>query len=341
MSTARFAFLCTFIVVLVFFLSTMVAGAIVLAVLAGLLSLLKDHRRLYFDLSRKGLFTYIAYPFAVAIMIWTTLCFIPGLGRVIPSGLALPDPFPASYGLHFALGSLFLLWALKPKNPNIHPMPFTGSVFWEQLGLLQQAPRMILESLKRAAVTITQEHWLKGIGGIVLLLLSIPVGIIALTAGTLALYWFAVIWAGMSALAMIPLWLAFKIVHRRGIHKRCQGCGVEHAISGPGPSGFFKIQCRCGHRISIWKTGEDPMPSVESPNTLGWSQRPRQRGTLPLLVIGVVVTLLMVLRTFGIWDGPIRTIPWPQSKPQEEAVAAAAKAPQARGSVSPAKGWNR
>lgn len=341
MSTARFALICTVLVVLIFSLSAALAGAVILAVLGGLLAFLKDHRKLYFQFSRKSLFTYAAYPFAIVIMAWTTVCAIPGIGRLIPWSWQLPDPFPASYWFHFALGSLFLLCALRPKNPNAHPMSFTGSVFWEQASLLKEAPRMILESLKRAATAITQEHWLKGIAGVVLLVLSIPVGIVALAAGTLALYWFALLWAGLSAMVVMPLWLAFKVVHRRSLHKRCPRCEAEHAIAGPGPMGLFRIQCQCGHRISLWTKGEEAVPTIEEQRALGWGQRPMQPGTMPLLVIGVVVTLLMALRTYGLWNGPVRVIPWSQDRPHEEEVSTATKAPRGPGSVTPAKGRNR
>lgn len=341
MSTARFAFICTILVVLIFSLSALIAGVVVLAVLAGLLAILKDHRRLYFLLSRKSLFTYAAYPFAIVLMVWTTVCAIPGIGRLIPWNWQLPDPFPAAYWFHFALGSLFLLWALRPENPNAHPMGFTGSVFWEQASLLKQAPSMILESLKRSATAITQEHWAKGIAGILLLVLSIPVGIVALTVGTLALYWFALLWAGTSAMVVVPLWLAFKVVHRRGFHKRCPRCEAEHPVASPGPMGLFRIQCRCGHRISLWRKDEKPVSTTEDPRALGWGQRPMQPGTMPLMVIGVVVTLLMALRAYGLWSGPVRVIPWSQDRPREEAASATSKAPQGHGSVTPAKGRDR
>lgn len=341
MSTARFALICTVLVVLIFSLSAALAGAMALAVLAGLLAFLKDHRKLYFQLSRKDLFTYAAYPFVVAIMIWSTICAIPRIGQLIPWNWQLPDPFPAAYWLHFALGSLFLLWAMKPKDPNAQPMNFTGRVFWEQANLLKQTPRMILESLKRAATAITHEHWLRGLAGVVLLVTSIPAGIVALMAGTLALYWFALLWAGMSALVVIPLWLVFKVVYRRGIHKRCPSCGADHPISGPGPMGFFRVHCKCGHRISIWRKDEGTAPSPEKPNIPGWTRRPMQPGTLPLLIIGMVVTVLMVLRTYGLWTGPIRTIPWSGDRANEEAASTASKAPQWHPTTPLAKGRNR
>jgi len=341
MTTARFALVCTIVAVLLFSLSALFAGAVALAVIGGLLAFLKDHRRLYFQLSRKSLFTYVAYPFVVVIMIWSTVCVIPGIGRLAPWSWQLPDPFPAAYWLHFGLGSLFLLWAIKPKNPNAHAMNFTGALFWEQVSLLRQMPQMILESLKRASTLITQEHWVKGLGGVVILVLSIPVGLIALAAGTFAVCWFAILWAGLSALLAIPLWLAFKVVHRKGLHKHCPSCGADHPISGPGLMGFFRILCRCGHGISLWKKEGETTPSLESPEVPGWTQRPMQRGTLPLLILGAVATLLMVLRTFGLWTGPYRTVPWSGSRANVEAAPTASKEPQAHRSVSVTKDRNR
>lgn len=341
MSTARFALVCTIIVVLLFSLSALVAGAVALAVMGGLLAFLKDHRRLYFQLSRKSLFTYVAYPFTALIMVWSTICAIPRIGQLIPWSWQLPDPFPAAYWLYFALGSLFLLWAMKPKDPNAHSMNFTGGVFWEQASLLKQTPRMILDSLKRAATAFTQDHWLKGVAGVVLLVISIPVDIVALTAGTLALYWLALLWAGMSAMVVIPLWLVFKTLHRRGFCKHCLSCGAGHPISGPGPMGFFRVHCMCGHKINIWRKDEETALSRESPNTPRWSQRPMQPGTLPLLIMGMVVTLLMVSRAYGLWTGPIRTVPWSGDRTNEEAASTASKAPRGHRSAQVTKERNR
>lgn len=318
MSTARLAFLCIVIVMLIFFLSALMTGVVVLAVLAGLLALLKDHRKHFFDLSQKGLFTYVAYSFAVVVMVWTTVSFIPGIERLIPSGWLLPDPFIAGYWLHFTLGSLFLAWALKPTNPDAQPMSFTGGVFWEQVSLLKQTPRMIMESLRRAAISITQDHWLKGLAGVVLLVLSIPVSVIALTAGVLAMYWFALLWAGMGALLVIPLWLAFKVIHRKGFTTVCTSCGRVHPISGPGPMGILQVQCRCGQKIGIWKRKGEVIPADAETSPLPWLKRPTQAGTIPLLILGVGATLLMASRTFGLWNGPPRKVPWAGSSHREE-----------------------
>lgn len=341
MSTARFALICTILVLLLFALSALGLGIIGLAVLAGITAILKDHKRLYFHYARKEIFGYVAYLFAVVMMVWTTISLVPRIEHLIPHGVQLPDPVPAAYWIHFALGSLFLMAALRPTNPNALPMSFTGSVVREQWILLSHAPQVIWQSLKRSIAMIAEAHWLKGLGGFALLILSVPVGIIAFTAGVLAVYWLAVLWAGMSAIVVIPLWLGFKVVHRKGLQKLCEGCGTEHFISGPGPLGFFRIRCRCGQRISIWRKDGGTKPSSESPNTLRWNQRPMQRGTLLLMIIGSVMMLLMVLRAYGLWSGPIRTVPWSREANREDAISPVGMAHQAPRPVAPAKAPNR
>lgn len=310
MSTARFALIGTALVVLIFFLSALSIAVVVLAVLAGLFAILRDHRTLYFTLQRPDSFSLAAYAFSVVMMIWTTLCSLPGIERLVHWGWHLPDPFPAGYWLHFSLGSLFLFWAMKPANPNALPMAFTGRVFWDQWSLFRQSPRVILESLKRSIAVISQDHWLKGLGGVALLVLSIPVGAIALTAGVLAVYWFAVLWAGLSALAVIPLWLVYKAVHRKGIRKVCPCCGRVHPISGPSPMGFLRVRCMCGESIGIWRSSGEATPHGGETNPLPWSLRPKQAGTIPLLILAVAATMLMVSRAFGLWDGLPRSVPW-------------------------------
>jgi len=340
MSTPRFALICTVLVLFLFALSALGLGIIGLAVIAGITAILKDHKRLYFQHARKEVFAYVAYPFAVVMMVWTTVSLIPRIELLVPHGVRLPDPAPAAYWIHFALGSLFLMAALRPTNPNAVPMSFTGSVVREQWVLLSQAPQVIWQSLKRSIAMITEAHWLKGLGGLALLILSVPVGIIAFTAGVLAVYWFAALWAGLSAIVVIPLWLGFKVVHGKGLQKRCQGCGAEHLISGPGPLGFFRLRCKCGQGISIWKKDGETTLGTGSPSTPRWSQRPMQRGTLSLLLLGAVVTLLTVLRTCGLWSGPVRVVPWSRDS-SREVVSAVDNAPPTHRPISPTNGPNR
>lgn len=297
MSTARFALLCTLIVVLGFVVSALGVGMVVIAVFAGLLTLLREHRRLFFRGPQREAFIYASYLVALVIMIWTTVAVALRVqrmmgGTLIPWEIPLPNPLRSGYALHFTLGALFLLWAWRPANPNAVPMGFTGAVLADQGHLLREVPRVVLESLRRSLHTVLHEHWLKGIGGLVLLVLAIPVGVVAFAAGAAAVIWFAVVWGGLCFLAVIPLWVVFRVFHRKGRVTVCPGCGQVHGNLGPGPLGLVHLRCRCGQKISLWKRPEAVLIAYEVHEVRSWWDRPAQSGTLPLLVVGVVVSLL-------------------------------------------------
>lgn len=308
MSTPRFALICTGAALLLFVLSALGLGIIAFAVLAGVGAILKAHRRLYFQHLRKGAFAYTAYVFSVVMMVWTTISLVPRIDLLTPHGVRPPDPVPAAYWIHFALGSIFLLTAWRPKDPNALPLAFTGSVLREQGCILAQAPRVAWESLRASITLVTEAHWLKGLGGLILLVLSVPVSVIALAAGALAVCWFAVLWAGFSALLVIPLWILHKLLFRAGIPRTCPGCSQQHLISGPGPMGFFRIRCRCGQAMGMWSR-DGAFSSDRSQELPPWRQLPRQPGTLPLMVMGITLAVLMALRACRCWEGPILRVP--------------------------------
>jgi hypothetical protein len=304
-----FALIAVLIIVAAYVFVVMGIFFIFAAILVGLVAILNDHRKDYFGNQPFGIFRIVAYVFAVTIMIRTTLCFTPRIERVFPTMWSLPDPFPSDYWFLFLLGLLFLLWSLKPVDPQAKPLHFTGAVLAEQLQILASAPFAIINSIKRSFTTLATAHWVTGIGGLLLLLLSVPVGVITYTSGTLAVLWFAIFWAAFSLLLLGPMRLVFYAMHRSGHLKVCSGCGREHRMTGPGPLGMFRITCLCGQKMNIWTNSGSAacQPVTEKPS---WSERPYQPGTRPLMALGTLVMVCMLLRTLGVWGGPIKKIPW-------------------------------
>lgn len=304
MSTTRFAFFCTLLLGVMFALSALGVGIVALGVLGGLAVVLRDHRKLYFRLQPLGWFSVVAYGVAVVFMAWTTVAvglkIYHGIGGTwIPWECPLPDPLAKDYGLHAALGSLFLLWALKPADPHAQPMTFTGAVVWDQWELLLQSPRVIAESLKRSFRIIVEEHWLKGLAGLALLIISIPVGLISFLTGALAVLWVAVIWNGLTLLVVLPLVAGHRLIHRKGLTKTCPGCGQAHRIPGPGPLGLLSLRCRCGQKVGLWNRQGMTDSPTDIPSPLPWLERPCQRGALPLLILGLVMVGVMGWRALG------------------------------------------
>jgi hypothetical protein len=303
------ALLAVLIIVAAYLFVVMGIFFIFATILVGLVAILNDHRKDYFRSQPFGIFRIGAYIFAVTIMIGTTLCFTPRIERVFPNMWSLPDPFPSDYWFLFLLGLLFLLWSMKPVDPQAKPLHFTGAVFYEQLQILASAPFTIIKSIKRSFTTLVTADWMIGIGGLLLLIISIPVGVIAYSSGTLAVLWLAIIWAAFSLLLVAPMRLIFYIMHRSGHLKACSKCGREHRVTGPGPLGIFRITCLCGQKINIWThSGSSACQPVAGKPS--WIERPYQPGTRPLMALGTLVMVCMLLRTLGMWGGPIKKIPW-------------------------------